>query len=141
MLVSNESAEIMDRLSILIAQVNNNATEVVEIQTGVYVIGHFGGSQFMPDHEHHPRLLSICSYGVCDSIENLLEKEPVLEKSGRKFTVTLTPVARITEPPLGGWRWHKWGIYIGDQKPEHEYIHDDKHINLVYCYAIYEDIK
>lgn len=31
-----------------------------------------------------------------------------------------------------------WGAYIGNQNPQHEYIYDDKHIDKVYCYHIYE---
>jgi hypothetical protein len=38
----------------------------------------------------------------------------------------------------GGWRWHKWGPYIGTQEPKCEYIHDEPEIEEVFTYHVYE---
>lgn len=84
-----------------------------------------------------------CSYGVCDSLENLLWVYPELLDEGkdcRKFVVNMTCIDKADEEESGGWRWHKWGEYIGTQKPTTEYLYDEPEIERVYCYQIYEKI-
>ena len=85
-------------------------------------------------------------YGVCDGIENLLEVIPELTSTSwcfaeREFVVLLHKIAKNDQPSEGGWRWHKWGDYIGTQTPTTEYIYDEPEIEVVYCYHIYEKIK
>jgi hypothetical protein len=79
-------------------------------------------------------------YGVCDGIENLLEVIPELTSTEREFVVLLHKIAKSDQPSEGGWRWHKWGDYIGTQTPTAEYIYDEPEIEVVYCYHIYEKI-
>jgi len=50
----------------------------------------------------------------------------------------LRVIRKDLEPTDGGWRWHKWGEYIGTQNPQMEYIHDEPEIEKVYVYHIYE---
>ena len=78
------------------------------------------------------------SYGVCDSVDNLLEVYPELVTSEREFVVNLCEVRKDEQPDEGGWRWHKWGEYIGNQIPTTEYIYDEPLIEQVFCYHIYE---
>ena len=33
-----------------------------------------------------------------------------------------------------GWRWHKWGPYIGTQDPQCEYLADEPEIKEVFVY-------
>lgn len=67
------------------------------------------------------------SYGVCDSPEQFLSKfGGILDSAVRRFVVSLTPVWRANQPCEGGWRWHKWGPYVGDHDPQHEYLYDDE---------------
>jgi hypothetical protein len=80
-------------------------------------------------------------YGVCDGIENLLEVIPELTSKEHEFVVLLHKIAKKDQPNEGGWRWHKWGDYIGTQTPTTEYIYDEPEIEVVYCYHIYEKIK
>ena len=80
-------------------------------------------------------------YGVCDGIDNLLEVIPELLSSDREFIVLLHGITRSSQPRYEGWRWHKWGDYIGTQTPTTEYIYDEPGIELVYCYHIYEKIS
>ena len=80
-------------------------------------------------------------YGVCDGIENLLEVIPELLSPDREFVVLLHKITRSGQPRYEGWRWHKWGDYIGTQTPTTEYIYDEPIIDLVYCYHIYETIS
>ena len=64
---------------------------------------------------------------------------PVIVTDERPFVVGFTKVVKAEEPWDGGWRWHKWGEYIGDKTPECEYIVDEgPDITEVYCYSICE---
>lgn len=78
------------------------------------------------------------SYGVCDNIEQVLELyKPCIDHSTNKFVISLTPIYKNTQPELHGWRWHKWGEYIGTQEITTEYIADEPLIEMVYCFHIY----
>lgn len=77
----------------------------------------------------------IGTFGVCDYPEQVLEQIPELVTSKEKFVVGFTKIKRNEQSPFG-WRWKKWGKYIGTQQPKHEYIYDDKHIDEVYFYQI-----
>lgn len=141
MLIDEPQAEVQDFVLSLIASVNGNNPETKRIQEGVYLIGHFGSSNFLEGYEEYPEIKGgVGPYGVCDSPEQLLEKCPFLLKSSRKFVVTLTPVEKATQSESGGWRWHKWGTYIGDQKPQCEYLYDEPVIEKVYVFHIYEKL-
>jgi hypothetical protein len=79
------------------------------------------------------------NYGVCDDYKQVLKEYPELKKDkNRKFIVSMTPMFKDCQPKSGGWRWHKWGKYIGKQKPTCEYLYDEKDIELVFVYHIYE---
>lgn len=58
----------------------------------------------------------------------------------RRFIVTLTKVERdpSNKGNGGGWRWHKWGEYIGAHESQCEYLDDEEGIDHVYCFHIYE---
>lgn len=107
------------------------------IERGCYEIGHFGGSSFMEGYEHYP-VLNAGPYGVCDSLEQIKEHYPELEDPSRYFVVVLTEVRRDEQSEWGGWRWHKWGEYIGNHQITHEYLYYEKDIERVFCYHIYE---
>jgi len=77
-------------------------------------------------------------YGVCDQWEQITERWPSLLTDERRFVIALTTVERADQPARGGWRWHKWGEYIGIQEPQYEYLHDEPEIERVYTFAIYE---
>lgn len=86
------------------------------------------------------QLGGLSPYGVCDSVSQLLEYYD-FEADPRKFSIAFTPVVKSQEPPRDGWRWHKWGPYIGTQTPRCEYIYDEPEINQVYLYHIYEILE
>lgn len=77
-------------------------------------------------------------YGVCDTPEQIVAKWPQIDADQRPFTIFVVPVIRDEEPESGGWRWHKWGAYIGDREPQCEYLHDEPEIGKVYVFYIYE---
>lgn len=79
------------------------------------------------------------NYGVCDNYTQILEAYPeLISDSSKNYVIILSTVERACQPSSGGWRWHKWGPYIGTQNPQHEYIYDDTHIDKVYCYHIFQ---
>jgi hypothetical protein len=83
-------------------------------------------------------------YGVADSVEQIKEyfKEEI-EDLSRKFIITATPVFqdRTNKGKGGGWRWHKWGTYIGKLNPQYEYLDDEDFgddFKYVICFHLYE---
>ena len=68
------------------------------------------------------------TYGVADSVEQIKEyyKEEIADVN-KKYVITLTPVWQEKENKGkgGGWRWHKWGKYIGNLNPQCEYLDDE----------------
>lgn len=81
--------------------------------------------------------LFLNNYGVCDSPEQLLSIYD-FEKDERKLFICFVEIKREDEPSNGGWRYHKWGEYVGEQNPQSEYIYHDKHIEKVYTYSVYQ---
>ena len=75
-------------------------------------------------------------YGVCDYPEQVLEKFPKLAEDPRRFMITCQRVTKSSQED-GGWRWHKWGEYIGDKNPKSEYLKDeDDSISEVYIFHV-----
>ena len=139
MLMDDEAILTTDPLLAAFAASNGRKADAVRRGVGVYEVGHFGGSHWPPRYEHYPNLGEFSSYGVCDSPEQVIEKYgATLSDKWRRFVLLITPVLRGEQPASGGWRWHKWGPYIGDQKPTCEYLHDEPEIELVYVFHIYE---
>ena len=127
----------------IIAQINGNSTEVIRREQGVYEIGHFSFDNMMVvplSFEHqYPKLWNdLYCFGICDDYQQIFDQCPQLRTDKRRFCISITPIIKEKEPPTGGWRWHKWGPYIGEQKPTTEYLYDEPVIEKVYCYHIYE---
>lgn len=80
---------------------------------------------------------TLSATGVVDSPQQLLDLYD-FEKDPRKFVISLVKVRREDQPPQQGWRYHRWGDYYGTQKPEFEYLYDDKHIDHVFTFHIYQ---
>lgn len=125
----------------VIAQVNGNKTEVIHHQTGIYEIGHFNFGHFcLETIERYPEFdTGFDCYGVCDNYEQILEHCPeiVMDKD-RKFVISITSILKKNQSKEGGWRWHKWGPYIGKHKITREYLYDEPKIEKVFCYHVYE---
>ena len=141
MLVQDKSIIDSTRFPILSVMARVNGREFgKEIRAGLYEVGHFGGSHFPGPYDQYPENLSVECYGVCDSPEQLLEKCPEIETSDRGFIVTFHHLKRAEQPKDGGWRWSKWGEYIGEQHPSCEYLADEPKIEEVYIYHIHEKV-
>lgn len=133
MLVDEPMALMVDPILAIIG----NGKSCRHLDTGCYEICHFGSSDFLRGYERYPDV-SVGAYGVCDSLEQLKTKCPELSDPDRKFVVTLTEVRKDDQPRDGGWRWHKWGSYIGDHEIQYEYLYDEEDIDRVFCFHIYE---
>jgi hypothetical protein len=81
---------------------------------------------------------NLSSYGVCDGVENLLTHADysAILQGPRQFVIFLTEIRREDQGE-GGWRWHKWGPYIGAYEPQYEYLADES-IDRVFVFNIME---
>jgi len=78
-------------------------------------------------------------YGVCDSPQQLLVSLPNEVLTGpKKYVISMTQLLKENQNSGGGWRWHKWGPYIGMQNPQCEYLYDEPNIKEVWVYHIYQ---
>lgn len=85
---------------------------------------------------------------ITPEIELELESEitlgDYLRNSERKFVVGFNPIFQEKENKGkgGGWRWHKWGGYIGKHNVQYEYLDDedltDINQDYILCFHIYE---
>lgn len=91
-----------------------------------------------PDFEVQDGSVADCPYGVCDYPGQVLVHAPQLMDSERKFVLLHTRVWKFDQPSSGGWRWHKWGPYIGVFEPTTEYLYDEPEIEEVFGYHVYE---
>lgn len=115
----------------LIAHVWKRPAGPTRLQRGVYLFGHWN-----PERSTSSSLRS-CEYGVCDSAEQLLASHDY-EADPRKLLISLVEMRKEDQSESGGWRWHKWGKYIGTQSPQCEYLYDEPEIELVYTFNVYE---
>jgi len=157
MLIDDPIMMATDPITAVIAKASKRSTEHKRLQQGVYEIGHFGSSNWPPGFEHYPEFGSFdeepskendweeggirSPYGVCDNIEQILKRYPELEDPNREFTITVHRLEKKDQEPRMGWRWYKWGPYIGTQDPQCEYLYDEPEIEKVYVFHIYEKKK
>lgn len=79
----------------------------------------------------------ISPYGVADNINQIKEHFKEMLSSSNPVVISVTEMRKEEQPEDGGWRWHKWGQYIGKQEPQCEYLHDEPTIESVYVYHVY----
>lgn len=144
MLVDEATVTWPDPILGMVAQVNKRGASE-RITQGIYEIGHFGSSHWLPNFEHWPqlpdkfdRISPLGCFGVCDNVEQIIARCPELVTSPRQFLITVHRVVRSEQEPDGGWRWHKWGDYIGVHSPTTEYLYDEPEIEQVLVFHIYE---
>lgn len=75
-------------------------------------------------------------YGVCDSPAQFMEKfGEAAQADSHRLAVFFTHVPK--EPANarrgGGWRWRKWGKYVGSGTPTTEYLDDEPE----FCDGVY----
>ena len=138
MLVHEPNMKNKDPILDILSKAVGESTEVIIHATGIYEISHFNAHRLLPEYDALPDL-HIAAYGVCDNYTQVLEQCPELVGNVyRKFVLVVTKVTKQSQPAEGGWRWHKWGPYIGTQNAQHEYLYDEPDVEEVYCYDIFE---
>lgn len=87
------------------------------------------------------------SYGVADNASQVLDyynsicEEYSEYMKDKEFVIILTPIFRTNQSKKDGWRWNKWGQYIGKFKHKCEYLYDEENIDFVLCFKIVEVVK
>lgn len=134
----------------MIAKINGNDNNINVNMLGIkgqpsiyyYEIGHFNFDEMLPFeldfNEKYPNFNSgLSNSGVCDNPTQLFSKHPEISASENKYVVSFTKIRKESQPTVGGWRWDKWGEYIGDKEPKNEYLYDENEsITEVYVYQI-----
>lgn len=120
-------------------------SKCVPVMTGIYACEHFNfdmeftDEHLRPSELNYPDFQDFNCYGVCDSAEQLMSCLPNEVINGETaYVISITQINKADEPEQHGWRWHKWGPYIGVHEPQCEYIADEPEIETVYCYHIYK---
>lgn len=65
------------------------------------------------------------SYYVCDTPQQFVERYGKILESAEGRYITFFAHIERTPGEEGGWRWHKWGEYLGDLNPQNEYLDDE----------------
>lgn len=137
-----------------------SASDFVEvIDTGIYK-GHLdkhtlknyfnvNGSEIEEFYSFSPRNMDESAnftnrrenYGTADNIEQVLKHYPELADEDRNFILVYNDLIRTEMSPVDGFRYCKNGSYIGTQNPQNEYFYNDKHIDKIIIYHIYEILK
>ena len=125
---------------------NTDPVKPVQIEDGAVIIKSHNvdiliwGGNAPTMEQGYPDIVGIEPYGVCDTPEQFLARYgPALRADERTFVVAFTHVAKDPENKGigGGWRWHKWGPYVGTGQPTMEYLDDeDGFADGVYCYKV-----
>lgn len=78
-------------------------------------------------------------YGVCDSPQQFLAKDlAFLKDLDFNYCVFFVHIQKHPGEKYG-WRWHKWGSYIGEGTPQCEYLDDEPGFDDgVYTYSVYK---
>ncbi len=114
------------------------------LQKGVYQVEHFSFELEIRNRQAFhldcpPLSRGFDIYGVCDSVEQLIGSLPEEVTEGHRFfCLAVTPIRKADQPAEGGWRWKKWGPYIGTKQPATEYLYDEPLIDEVLCYHLHE---
>lgn len=78
------------------------------------------------------------SYGVADNYTQVLARyASVLMHPEYDLVFEYRPVRKADQPEEGGWRWHKWGEYIGTHQPSQEYLYDEKDIDELITFHVH----
>jgi hypothetical protein len=88
-------------------------------------------SHLLPKLDYEDEYPGRLSYGVADSWEQVLNYDIIKEEyvdSARRFVMAFEHLRKDKDT---GWRWHKWGQYIGVQSPQCEYLSEEPIIEEV----------
>ncbi len=139
---------VSNDLQTVIVNIINRGGQVVpeKIDQGMYIVGHWNVEEMVVGDEVRKRWNEekyvsppFPEFGVVDYPHQLLEVVD-LHTIPEKVFVTFVKIERDQSNANigGGWRWHKWGDYLGIQNPQCEYIDDEPDIECVYTFSVHE---
>jgi len=114
------------------------------IEEGVYVVPSFNFDNLVGVRDFNMKYPNFPmddgwfgSFGICDTPEQFMQKYgDDLKKDERTFVIGFCHVAKVPGE-RGGWRWHKWGSYVGEGEPKQEYLAEEEGFDDgVYVYSI-----
>jgi len=114
-------------------QADLNFKHTIDYSTDYRVISKSG---YIIDDDDNERYVSWC--GVCDDFRQVVLHVPELLVNSNHYVISLTSIKRDEQPYSGGWKWSKWGDYIGIHEPKEEYLAYEDEIDEVFVYHIYE---
>ena len=98
--------------------------------------------------KHIERCLHEYQYGNSNTHEYFFDGEDLFDYMNEfkdqplEFVILLTPIANHHDlSSWGGWRWHKWGEYIGKHTPRYEYLDHETGIDFVFVWELYPVMK
>ena len=94
--------------------------------------------KYKTDTQTLESMKSASYYGVADNIEQIINLYNTRDFFSGNHVILLTKVTKNPDEPFSGWRWHKWGEYIGTQNHKCEYLNDEPEIDEVICFSIYQ---
>lgn len=53
------------------------------------------------------------------------------------YLIRFYPVFNHHDDKIGGWRWHKWGPYLGKHTPQCQYLDEEQNIDYVLLWHLY----
>lgn len=132
-------------MSTVLATISGSSEHPKNIGEGLYLSGHWSFQHETdavigeyPDwdaEEGGPP----SAYGVCDSPDDFMTRFGAsLKADPRAFVVSFVEISKSRQSPTGGWRWHKWGPYVGKQTKTCEYLYDEPVVERVFTYHVYE---
>jgi len=151
MLCDVKLRETRDPLMTVLSGMMNKESRIKRLEQGIYECPHFNFEcEFRSNQTYELDFPEIgkwedqtrfSPYGVCDSVDQLKSKLPECVTSGdTKYCISVHHITKKAEQEGGayGWRWHKWGPYIGIHEPQCEYLSEEPVIEEIYVYHIYQ---
>lgn len=132
----------------------------LHLETGFYVSpsGNFGFNFFLETHESCKSYGEfwysldeetgefVHCYGVADNLQQIKEYfSKQIHDPENRYWISIHYISQNKERAGkgGGWRWHKWGPYIGNLEPKCEYLDDEDfgpdfsgHVICFHCYKL-----
>lgn len=77
--------------------------------------------------------------GICDNASQVLETyHKLVDDPNRLYVVFLSPVFKCDQQPEAGFKWKRYGKYIGVHKRKESLLVDEPDIGFIFKYNIYE---
>lgn len=101
--------------------------------TGIYVCEDYNDYYFINHLTDYNCQEHFYIYGIADNASQILEAYPDIPDD---YIILMTPMFSKKDEPCSGWRWHKWGRYLGVQERSCEYLNDEPNTDMIYCFSI-----